>query len=125
MYFCRCKLILKMVSSMQIVRKTVAELREAYHRQAGREDYQFRLGEEFVVDATTDGGMARYINHSCDPNCYTEQCSVDGQLHLGVFALRTINEGEELSYDYKVGGLLHFGKGFVECRMSLLSVTKD
>jgi SET domain-containing protein len=87
---------------MQIVRKTVADLREMYHREAGREDYQFRLGDEFVVDATTEGGMARYINHSCAPNCCSMQYSVEGQLHLGIFALCTIKEGEELCYDYKV-----------------------
>jgi SET domain-containing protein len=79
----------------------VADIREVRHREAGLDDYQFRLGDS-VVDATEAGGMARYINHSCSPNCVVTQCSVDGQLHLGIFSGRHIEKGEELCYDYKV-----------------------
>lgn len=84
------------------MRGAFADLREAGHRRAGREDYQFRLGGELVIDATQAGGMARYINHSCAPNCASAQVSVDGRLHLGIFAARAIAQGEELTYDYKV-----------------------
>ena len=50
------------------------------------------------------GGVARYINHSCDPNCVTETVEL-ADTHIIIFAARRINRGEELSYDYKV----HFG----------------
>src|SRR5271170_5552973 len=43
-------------------------------------------------------GMAMYINHSCDPNCETEE--VDGQ--VWVMSLRVIAPGEELTYDYNL-----------------------
>ena len=64
--------------------------------------YMFRLSESEVVDATIAGNAARFINHSCDPNCYSE--IVDdgvGQKHVVIFALRAIIRGEELTYDYK------------------------
>ena len=54
-----------------------------------------------VLDATMSGGMARYINHSCDPNCVTETVDVDRDLHIIIFANQRILRGDELSYDYK------------------------
>jgi SET domain-containing protein len=92
---------------LQILRPLVADVFEKRHRTAGHDDYQFRL-ESVVVDATTCGGIARYINHSCAPNCLVRPYSTDKerkdpkQSHLAIFAGRDIAEGEELCYDYKV-----------------------
>lgn len=50
------------------------------------------------------GGLARYINHSCEPNCYTKVFSgPDGVARMGIYAKRDIDLGEELAYDYMVG----------------------
>lgn len=57
----------------------------------------FRLDEDRVVDATLSGGLARYINHSCNPNCVTEIVEVDRELRIIIFAKRRINRGEEVS----------------------------
>lgn len=56
----------------------------------------FRLDEDRVVDATLSGGLARYINHSCNPNCVTETVDVDRELRIIIFAKRRINRGEEV-----------------------------
>lgn len=48
------------------------------------------------------GGLARFINHSCNPNCYTKVFLVNGVAHMGIYAKRAIELGEELAYDYKV-----------------------
>ena len=48
------------------------------------------------------GGRARFINHCCDPNCYTKVVTVDSAKHILIFSKRAIAAGEELSYDYKV-----------------------
>jgi hypothetical protein len=65
----------------------------------------------FALDGGThmvDGyGMAMYINHSCDPNCETEQ--VDGRIWIS--SLRNIEAGEELTYDYN----LFDGEGEAPC----------
>ncbi|KAI8424058.1 hypothetical protein MSG28_002687 [Choristoneura fumiferana] len=63
--------------------------------------YMFRLDERRVVDATLSGGLARYINHSCQPNCVAETVEVDRQLRIIIFAKRRVARGEELAYDYK------------------------
>lgn len=63
--------------------------------------YIMALDGETFIDARAYGGKARYINHSCDPNCRVERWSVRGVLRAGIFALRDIKRGEELSFDYK------------------------
>ncbi len=58
--------------------------------------YLFTLDKKTVIDATVQGNEARYINHSCGPNC--EAVTDDG--HIYIEALRDIPVGEELTYDY-------------------------
>jgi uncharacterized protein len=50
-----------------------------------------------VIDASVRGNAARWINHSCDPNCETEE---DDRGRVFIEALRDIKRGEELHYDY-------------------------
>jgi uncharacterized protein len=50
-----------------------------------------------VIDANVGGNSARWINHSCDPNCETEE-TASGRVFIE--ALRDIPRGEELHYDY-------------------------
>ena len=56
----------------------------------------FSVDERWVIDAHHGGNAARYINHSCDPNCETE---VEGK-RVFIDAIRDIAPGEELHYDY-------------------------
>lgn len=53
-----------------------------------------------MVDAGVNGNIARFINHSCEPNCYTQV--IDDVIWIR--AARTIAPGEELTYDYETGG---------------------
>ncbi len=55
----------------------------------------FQIGKNRVINGNV-GGDARYVNHGCDPNCETVQ---DGD-QVFIEAIRTIRQGEELSYDY-------------------------
>ena len=58
--------------------------------------FLFSLDNGYVIDAAVGGNDARFINHSCDPNC--EAVIVRGRIYIE--ALRTIHPGEELAYDY-------------------------
>ncbi|CAK7346920.1 unnamed protein product [Dovyalis caffra] len=53
-----------------------------------------------VIDACAKGNLGRFINHSCDPNCRTEKWVVNGEICIGLFALRDIMKGEEVTFDY-------------------------
>ena len=57
----------------------------------------FRLDDKRVVDATVGGGLARYVNHSCDPNCVTEIVEVERDLKIIIMSNRKILRGEEVS----------------------------
>uniref|UniRef100_A0A1I8FSA2 Histone-lysine N-methyltransferase n=1 Tax=Macrostomum lignano TaxID=282301 RepID=A0A1I8FSA2_9PLAT len=63
--------------------------------------YMFRLDDDWIVDATICGGPARYINHSCQPNCSAEVVDVDRGRKIIILANRRVEKGEELTYDYK------------------------
>ncbi len=52
------------------------------------------------IDASIDGGLAKYINHSCNPNCELVQWYVKGLPRLCFFARKEIKRGTELTLDY-------------------------
>ena len=58
-------------------------------------------GGEFI-DATARGSVARFINHSCSPNCRAEKWAVGGETLVGLYASRDIKADEEITYDYQV-----------------------
>jgi histone-lysine N-methyltransferase SETD1 len=89
----------------EYVTDAVADRREKYYRKQRIQDYQFKVDKSLVIDATHKGGYARYINHSCNPNCVAN--IVKGKApneHLKrviIVAQRDIKATEELSYDYQ------------------------
>ncbi len=67
----------------------------------------FKLTNRTVIDAGVGGNVARYVNHSCEPNCYID-------IKKGIIwirAARAIQRGEELTYDYNTDG-----DGLIKCR---------
>lgn len=68
--------------------------------------FLFTLNDDYVVDANIDGNIARWINHSCKPNCEAviEENAKDKRRKDKVFieAIRNIKEGEELTYNYGI-----------------------
>ena len=63
--------------------------------------YMMKLGGNEVIDPTYKGNMARFINHSCDPNCETQKWNVLGEICVGIFAIKDIEPGEELTFNYQ------------------------
>ncbi|PIR69733.1 MAG: SET domain-containing protein-lysine N-methyltransferase [Candidatus Niyogibacteria bacterium CG10_big_fil_rev_8_21_14_0_10_46_36] len=58
--------------------------------------YLFELNSRWTVDGISRKNIARYINHSCRPNCEADVV----RRHIFIYAKRNIKPGEELSYDY-------------------------
>ena len=63
----------------------------------------FQLENSDVIDGGVNGNSARWINHSCDPNCEARE----EKKRIFIYALRNIEAGEEINYDY---GLVLDGK---------------
>ncbi|PNT64346.1 hypothetical protein BRADI_4g27797v3 [Brachypodium distachyon] len=70
-------------------------------RQRYTNFYLCEVSSNMVIDATNKGNKSRFINHSCQPNTEMQKWTVDGETRVGIFALRDIKKGEELTYDYK------------------------
>ena len=73
--------------------------REARYLERG-EIWCFIVDDRWVIDGAVDGNLARFINHSCAPNCYSQV--VNGTVWIR--AARRIEPGEELTYDYGTDG---------------------
>ena len=76
---------------------------EADRRYADKDErdnhtFLFTVDARTVIDAGVDGNDARFFNHSCDPNCE----SIIESRRVWIEALRTIEPGEELTYDYQI-----------------------
>ncbi|KAK8681786.1 hypothetical protein V6N13_054187 [Hibiscus sabdariffa] len=77
------------------------EARQKEYASRGQRHFYFMtLNGSEVIDAYVKGNLGRFINHSCDPNCRTEKWMVNGEICIGLFALRDIKKGEELTFDY-------------------------
>ena len=58
--------------------------------------FYFHIDDKHVIDANFGGNAARWINHSCAPNCEADE--IDGRIFIK--SLRAIKPGAELFYDY-------------------------
>jgi SET domain-containing protein len=77
-----------------------ADLRYEHKPQTDNHTFLFIVDRGVVIDGGSENGNdARYINHSCDPNCE----SVIDDRRVFIEAVRTIQAGDELTYDYQIG----------------------
>ena len=84
------------------VRQQVADMRERQYLKSGiGSSYLFRIDENTVIDATKKGGIARFINHSCTPNCTAKIIKVEGSKRIVIYALRDIGQSK-LKYDVRI-----------------------
>lgn len=66
-------------------------------KSARHHTFLFTLNQRTVIDAAHHGNDARFINHSCDPNCD----AVIENGHIWIYAIKPIPKGAELAYDYQ------------------------
>ena len=80
-------------------RITSAESDARYPEAPGERHHTFlfAIDDDVVIDAAVDGNEARFINHSCDPNCD----AVIDDARIFIETVRDISSGEELAYDYQ------------------------
>ena len=80
----------------QVITTAVARKRYGGKAANGSPTYLFHLDGDRYVDAAVDGNDARFVNHSCEPNCDPEV--LDGAIWIR--SIRNIQPGVELAYDY-------------------------
>ncbi|KAM4527838.1 histone-lysine N-methyltransferase SETD1B-A isoform 3-T4 [Odontesthes bonariensis] len=86
----------------QNIRQVIADMREKRYEEEGiGSSYMFRVDHDTIIDATKCGNFARFINHSCNPNCYAKVITVESQKKIVIYSRQPINVSEEITYDYK------------------------
>ncbi|XP_013116526.2 histone-lysine N-methyltransferase SETD1 [Stomoxys calcitrans] len=86
----------------QMIRPIVADLRENKYEAIGiGSSYLFRIDMETIIDATKCGNLARFINHSCNPNCYAKVITIESEKKIVIYSKQPIGINEEITYDYK------------------------
>lgn len=73
-----------------------------YAEEGIRHFYFMMLQKDEYIDATKRGGIGRFANHSCSPNCYVAKWTVGEHVRMGIFAHRNIKKDEELTFNYNV-----------------------
>jgi SET domain-containing protein len=76
-----------------------ADLRYEHKDISDNHTFLFIVDRGVVIDGGTNGNDARFINHSCDPNA---ESLIDDR-RVFIEAIRTIQPGEEITYDYQIG----------------------
>jgi histone-lysine N-methyltransferase SETD2 len=79
----------------------LARRNKKYKRDGNIHQYVMSLIHGTVIDSTIKGNWARYINHSCEPNCSAEKWLVNGEYRMGIFAKRDLDVDEEITIDYR------------------------
>ncbi|XP_063697695.1 histone-lysine N-methyltransferase SETD1 [Culicoides brevitarsis] len=86
----------------QMIRPSLADHREQKYEQIGiGSSYLFRIDLETIIDATKCGNLARFINHSCNPNCYAKIITIEQEKKIVIYSKQPIAVNEEITYDYK------------------------
>jgi len=91
----------------------ILDQKTAERAEARGNRYLFEVSKHRTIDGTPRGNLARYANHSCNPNC--EPVTWRGRIFIR--ALRAIEPGEEIVYDYGIDYLRNV-IGRSNCRCS-------
>ena len=83
-----------------------------YAREKNKHYYFMALKSDAIIDATQQGNVSRFINHSCDPNSETQKWTVNGDLRVGFFARKSFKAGDEITFDYQ---FQRYGKEAQRC----------
>ncbi|WVQ75628.1 hypothetical protein IAR50_005257 [Cryptococcus sp. DSM 104548] len=75
---------------------------QQYAKEGIRHFYFMMLQKEEYIDATKKGGIGRFANHSCNPNCEVQKWVVGRRLRMGIFSKRDVVKGEEITFNYNV-----------------------
>jgi len=83
----------------EVLTWAAAQKRHPHDPSDPNHTFFFHIDDKHVIDGKVGGNAARWINHSCAPNCETHE---DDRGRVFITARRPIREGEELSYDYRL-----------------------
>ncbi|ETO84491.1 hypothetical protein F444_01608, partial [Phytophthora nicotianae P1976] len=90
----------------EVISRAMYLEREKKETQCSPHSYGLAVNSNEVIDARFVGGIGRFANHICSPNCIVERWEVAGETCCGIFAKNAIGEGEKVTIKY--------GRAFVQ-----------
>tara|TARA_Y100001980_G_C14213122_1_gene72020 strand:+ start:55 stop:537 length:483 start_codon:yes stop_codon:yes gene_type:complete len=84
------------VSRKEGDKRSEKRLKKHLHSKTTGSVYIFELNKHYDIDGSPNYNKAKYINHSCNPNCEVEIT----KNRIWIKSIKNIREGDELSYDY-------------------------
>ncbi|WAR00391.1 ASH1L-like protein [Mya arenaria] len=99
----------EVVSEQEFRRRMTEEYSQECHH------YCLNLDGGMVIDGYRMGNVARFINHSCEPNCEMQKWNVNGMYHMCLYAQKDIEPGTELVYDYNFQSFNHDAQQICKC----------
>ncbi|XP_049280704.1 probable histone-lysine N-methyltransferase Mes-4 [Anopheles funestus] len=90
----------------EVINNEEFERRVKTMQTAKEENYYFlTVDPDLTIDAGAKGNVSRFINHSCEPNCETQKWTIGETRVIGLFAIKDIKAGEELTFNYNLESL--------------------
>lgn len=90
----------------EIIDEEECQSRLIKQEKSGTESfYILALENGLYIDARLKASVARFANHSCDPNCTVQKWNVNGVMKIGIFARHEIKSGDELTFDYQLDAM--------------------
>lgn len=109
----------------EVIGKVEYERRKKLYMEQQEKNTYFMLLQNdpfLMIDASRKSSIARFTNHSCRPNCYTQKWNSLGQPVVGIFAAKDIAAGTELTIDYQMPELYRSCRcGAVNCKGNAVS----
>lgn len=85
------------------------------HKNNINDFYLMTIEKDRVIDAGPKGNLARFMNHSCEPNCETQRWVVNGDIRIGLFAVKDITALSELTFNYNFNCVDNKHKAICRC----------
>ena len=77
-------------------KRSAKRIKNYLHSEETGSVYIFELNKKYDIDGSPEYNKARYINHSCNPNCEID--IINGEIWIS--SIKKIHKGQELTYDY-------------------------
>ncbi len=84
------------ITKAEAEKRAEKQMKKSKNHTADGGVYIFELNKKYDIDGKVPWNPARFINHSCNPNCETES----DEKHIWIVAIKNIKKGEELNYNY-------------------------
>ena len=106
-------ILVKKLEKSEGDKRSAKRIKDYLHSEETGSVYIFELNSKYDIDGSPEYNKARYINHSCNPNCEVD--IVDNRIWIS--SIKTIKKGDELSYDY--------GYNLIKMIIRIISVSVD